>query len=187
MGTLRYTAITSLDGYIADEDGDFGWAEPDAEVHAFINDLERTAGTHLYGRRMYETMAAWETEPALAEGSPIARDYAEIWQAADKIVYSTTLTTPTTSKTRIERRFDPDAVRQLKADTPDDLGIGGAGIAAAAFEAGLVDEVQLVVAPVVVGGGTRCLPDRVRLDLELLDTRRFDSGMVFLRYRAVPR
>lgn len=187
MGILRYTAITSLDGYIADDEGSFDWAHPDAEVHAFINDLERGVGTHLYGRRMYEIMASWETEPAIAEGSEIARDYAQIWQAADKIVYSTTLTAPFTSRTSVERRFDPDAVRQLKARSPHDLGIGGAGIAAAAFAAGLVDEVQVVVAPVVVGGGTACLPADVRLDLELVDTRRFDSGMVFLHYRAAGR
>ena len=184
MGSLIYSAIASLDGYIEDEDGTFGWAEPDEEVHRFINELERPVGTYLYGRRMYETMLAWETESALAEQSPFMRDFAEIWQAAEKVVYSRTLTATPTKRTRIERDFDADVVEMLKSTAERELTIGGAELAAHAFRDRLVDEVHLFVAPVVVGGGKRCLPDAVRLDLELLDERRFDGGMVFLRYGA---
>jgi dihydrofolate reductase len=183
-GSLIYSAIASLDGYIEDEDGTFGWAEPDEEVHRFINELERPVGTYLYGRRMYETMVGWETEPAPAERSPVMREFAEIWQAAEKIVYSGTLTTAPTRRTRIERAFDADAVRALKSTAERELAIGGAELAAQAFRDGLVDEVHLFVVPVIVGGGKRCLPEAVRLDLDLLDERRFDAGMVFLRYSA---
>src|SRR5919197_639071 len=153
MGRLIYSAITSLDGYIEDEEGRFNWAEPDEQVHAFINDLERPVGIFLYGRRLYETMAGWETNPSYAEQSPVARDFAEIWRAAEKIVYSRTLDTVTTSKTRIERDFDPDAVRQLKAAAESDLLVGGAALAAEAFRAGLVEECHLLLAPILVGGG----------------------------------
>jgi dihydrofolate reductase len=180
MAKLVYSAIASLDGYIEDEGGGFDWAEPDEEVHAFINDLERPLGTYLYGRRMYEMMVVWETDPSIADQSPLMRDFAEIWQAADKIVYSGTLETATTARTRIERRFDPEAVRQMKASAGRDMVVGGAELAAHAFRAGLVDECHLFVAPVVVGGGKRSLPDDVRLDLELLDERRFEGGMVYL-------
>jgi dihydrofolate reductase len=183
MAKLIYSAITSLDGYIEDEDGKFDWAKPDEEVHAFINDLERPAGTYLYGRRMYETMQGWETDPSFAEHSPTLRDYAEIWQRADKIVYSRTLESTATARTRLERDFDPAAVRELKASAQSDLTVGGPELAAHALRAGLVDECQLFVAPVVVGGGKRVLPDNVRLNLELLDERRFDNGTVFLGYR----
>jgi dihydrofolate reductase len=183
MAKLIYSVIASLDGYVADEDGNFDWAAPDEEVHAFINDLDRPVGTYLYGRRMYETMAGWETDPALADQSPLMRDFAEIWQAADKIVYSRTLQAVSTARTRIERDFDPEAVRQTKALAGRDLIVGGPELAARAFEAGLVDECHLFVAPVVVGGGKRSLPDNVRLELELLDERRFGSGMVYLYYR----
>jgi dihydrofolate reductase len=183
MADLIYSAIASLDGYTADEQGNFDWAEPDDEVFAFINDLERPIGTYLYGRRMYETMAGWETDPAFAEQSPLMRDFAELWQAADKVVYSTTLPTVFTAKTRLERAFDPDAVRQMKASAARDLTVGGPELAAHAFKAGLVDECHLFVTPIVVGGGKQSLPDRVRLELELLDERRFGNGMVFLRYR----
>jgi dihydrofolate reductase len=183
MAKLIYTAICSLDGYIEDTNGRFDWAAPDETVHAFVNDLERPVGTYLYGRRMYETMMVWETDPAFAEHSPITRDFAEIWQTAEKIVYSRTLTETPTARTRIERRFDAEAVRQLKATAGSDLAVGGAALAAAAFEAGLVDECQLFLAPVLVGGGKRCLPDGVRLALELVDERRFADGMVFLHYR----
>jgi dihydrofolate reductase len=183
VAKLIYSAIASLDGYVADEHGKFDWAEPDAEVHAFINDLERPVGTYLYGRRMYGTMAVWETVPDLAARSEVARDFAQIWQAADKIVYSRTLDEAPTARTRIERDFDPEAVRQMKASAGSDLSVGGADLAGDALEAGLVDECHLFVAPIVVGGGKRWLPDDVGLELELLDERRFGGGMVHLHYR----
>ena len=183
MARLIYSTIQSLDGYIEDADGDFGWAEPDEEVHQLFNDLLRPVGTYLYGRRMYETMAVWETDPALAAGPPVVADFAKIWQAADKVVYSTTLDRPVTARTRIERSFDPDAVRDLKASADRDLEIGGPQLAAEALRAGLVDEVSMVLAPVVVGGGKPALPDGVRLGLELVDQRRFASGMAYLAYR----
>jgi dihydrofolate reductase len=182
MARLIYSAIASLDGYVADESGNFDWAAPDEDVHRFVNELERPVGTYLYGRRMYETMVFWETAGG-ADQPPFVRDFAELWRAADKVVYSTTLERVSTARTRIERDFDADAVRRTKAEAERDLGVGGPGLAAHAIAAGLVDEYQLFVAPVVVGGGTRWLPDRVRLDLELLDERRFESGFVFLRYR----
>jgi dihydrofolate reductase len=180
MAKLIYSAIASLDGYVADENGRFDWAVPDEEVHAFINDLERPVGTYLYGRRLYEVMAAWET---VNDESPSMQDFAELWRAADKIVYSKTLQTVSSSRTRIERDFDPDAVRQLKATAGRDMTVGGPNLAAQAIKAGLVDEWHLFVAPVVVGGGKRALPDDVHLNLELADERRFDRGMVFLHYR----
>jgi dihydrofolate reductase len=179
---LTYLAIASLDGYIADEHGKFEWREPDAEVHAFFNDLERPVGTYLYGRRMYEVMLAWETL-ALDGQPPHIQDFAEIWRAADKVVYSRTLEAATSARTSIEREFDPGAVRRLKAEAERDLAVGGPELAAHAFRAGLVDEVHLFVAPIVVGGGTRCLPEGLRVGLELLDERRFGTGMVFLGYR----
>jgi dihydrofolate reductase len=182
MAKLIYATITSLDGYVADEDGKFDWAEPDEEVHSFINDLERPVGTYLYGRRLYEVMVAWETLPRVDQ-PPFLRDFAEIWQTADKIVYSKTLQTVTSARTRIERDFDPEAVRQMKAQEGRDLSVGGPDLAADAIKAGLVDEWHLFLAPMVVGGGTKSLPDGVRLNLELLDERRFGNGMVFLRYR----
>lgn len=184
MAKLIYLSIMSLDGYVADEKGNFDWAEPDAEVHAFVNELVRTVGTHLYGRRMYETMRYWETAHTLADPPAVVRDYTEIWQAADKVVYSTTLDEPSTARTRIERTFDPAGVRRLKAGAGRDLTIGGPGLAAQAIRAGLVDEYQLLLVPVLVGGGTRALPDGARLDLELLDERRFGSGVAYLDYRA---
>ncbi|HZM37676.1 MAG TPA: dihydrofolate reductase family protein [Acidimicrobiales bacterium] len=183
MARLIYSTIQSLDGYIEDVDGHFDWSEPDEDVHQHFNDLLRPVGTFLYGRRMYETMAVWETEPALAAGPPVIADFAKIWQAADKIVYSTTLDRPVTARTRIERSFDPDAVRELKASADRDLEIGGAHLAAQALRAGLVDEVGLMLAPVVVGGGKQAIPDGVRLGLELVDLRRFPSGMAYLAYR----
>ena len=185
MAKLIYSAIASVDGYVADEEGKFDWAEPDAEVHAFINDLERAVGTYLYGRRMYETMAGWETDATLAAQSALMREFAEIWQAAEKIVYSRTLETASTRSTRIERNFDPEAVRRIKASAGRDLTVGGPDLALQAFRAGLVDECQLFVAPIIVGGGKQALPDDVRLKLELLAERRFDAGMVYLRYRAL--
>jgi dihydrofolate reductase len=183
MAKLIYSAIASLDGYVADVDGNFDWAVPDEEVHAFINDLERPVGTYLYGRRMYETMVGWETDPTLADRSPLMRDFAEIWQAADKIVYSKTLEAVSTARTRIEQDFDPEAVRQMKALAGRDLIVGGPELAAQAFRAGLVDECHLFVVPMVVGGGKRSLPDNVRIKLELLDERRFGNGMLYLKYR----
>ena len=183
MAKLIYSAIASLDGYVADEDGNFDWAVPDEEVHTFINDLDRPVGTYLYGRRMYETMAGWETDHTLADHSPLMRDFAEIWRAADKIVYSKTLEAVSTARTRIERDFDPEAVREMKASAGRDMVVGGPDLAAQACRAGLVDECRLLVAPVVVGGGKRSLPNNVRLKLELLDERRFGNGMVYLHYR----
>lgn len=177
---LIYSMITSLDGYTADADGKFDWAAPDEEVHAFINDLQRGIGTHLYGRRMYEVMLYWETLP-LEGHSPVGRDFAAIWRSADKIVYSATLRSASSARTRIEPRFDPGAVRALKQH--GDVSIGGPGLAAAAVRAGLVDEYQLFVTPVVVGGGTAVFPDGVRARLDLVDQRRFASGVVYLRYR----
>jgi dihydrofolate reductase len=183
MAKLIYSAIASLDGYVADEDGNFDWAVPDEEVHAFINDLDRPVGTYLYGRRMYETMVGWETDHTLADQSLLMRDFAEIWQAANKIVYSKTLEAVSTARTRIERDFDPEVVGRMKAVAGRDLIVGGPELAAQAFKAGLVDELHLFVAPMVVGGGKRSLPNEVRLKLELLDERVFGSGMVYLYYR----
>jgi dihydrofolate reductase len=182
MARLIYMALQSLDGYVADQDGKFDWAEPDEEVHAFVNDLERPVGTYLYGRRMYEVMAAWESI-ALADQPPFMRDFAEMWRAADKVVYSRTLETVSTARTRIERDFDPEAVRQIKASAARDLAVAGPELAAQAFKAGLVDECHLFLAPIVVGGGKQSLPSDVRVNLELLDERRFAGGMVHLRYR----
>jgi len=183
MAKLIYSAIASLDGYVADEDGRFDWAAPDAEVHRFVNDLERPIGAYLYGRRMYEVMVFWETAHTLADQPPYVQDFAEIWRAADKIVYSKTLETVSSARTRIEPVFDPGAVRQLKATAARDITVGGPTLAARALEAGLVDELHLFLSPVVVGGGKRSLPDNVHLKLELLDERRFGNGAVHLRYR----
>ncbi|HYP56188.1 MAG TPA: dihydrofolate reductase family protein [Solirubrobacterales bacterium] len=183
MADLIYSAIASLDGYIADESGGFDWAEPDAEAHAFINDLERDVGTYLLGRRMYETMAVWETDPTLAAHSAEMRDFAGIWKAAEKVVYSRTLEAATTRRTRIERSFDPEAVGQLKASAERDLAIGGPSLAAHAFRAGLVDECHLFLAPIIVGGGKRALPESLRQELDLGAERRFESGMAYLQYR----
>jgi dihydrofolate reductase len=180
--TLIYSMLASLDGYVEDTAGKFDWAAPDAEVHTFVNELERPVGTYLYGRRMYETMRYWEDPPALSEQPPYIRDYAAIWQAADKVVYSRTLQTVSTGRTRLEPEFDVEAVRQLKHDAPGDLSVGGPELAGQAIAAGLVDEYHLFLAPVLVGGGRRALPDGVRADLELIDERRFSGGMVYLRY-----
>jgi dihydrofolate reductase len=182
MAKLIYSAITSLDGYIADEEGNFDWAAPDEEVHSFVNDLERSVGTYLYGRRMYEVMAYWETALKIPDQPPVVEDFAQIWQAADKIVYSKTLETVSSARTRIDRDFDPEAVRQMKAAAGHDLTVGGPDLAAQAINAGLVDEYHLLLTPVVVGGGKRSLPKNFRLKLELLDERRFDNGVVYLHY-----
>ena len=183
MARLIYSAITSLDGYVADEDGNFDWSAPDEEVHSFVNDLERTVGTHLYGRRMYEVMAYWETAHTLPDQPPFIQDFAGIWQAADKIVYSKTLETLSSARTRIERDFDSEMVRQLKATAGRDISVGGADLAAQAIKAGLVDEYHLFLTPIIVGGGKQSLPDNVRLELELLDERRFGNGVVHVHYR----
>jgi dihydrofolate reductase len=180
VAKLIYSTIASLDGYVADEDGNFDWAEPDEEVHTFVNDQLRPVGTYLYGRRMYEVLVAWET---ISDQTPHIRDFAEIWRAADKVVYSRTLATPSSARTRIERDFDPEAVRRMKAAAGRDLTVGGPGLAAHAFKAGLVDECHLFLAPIVVGGGNQALPDNVRVRLELLDERRFGNGVVYLRHR----
>jgi dihydrofolate reductase len=183
MGKLIYSANTSLDGYIADEDGNFDWAEPDEEVHKFVNDLERPIGTYLYGRRLYETMVYWETAP-IAGQPPFVQDFAEIWQAAEKIVYSRTLDRVASARTRIERDFDPEVVRQMVAGAARDSTVGGADLAAQAIRAGLVDECHLFLTPVVMGGGKRSLPSDVRVKLELLDERHFGNGVVHLHYRS---
>jgi len=183
MAKLIYSAITSLDGYVADEDGSFDWAVPDEEVHSFVNDLERPVGTYLYGRRTYEVMVGWENAHTLADQRPVMQDFAEIWQAADKIVYSKTLETVSSARMRIERDFDPDAIREMKARAVRDITVGGPKLAAQAIEAGLVDECHLFLTPIVVGGGKQSLPTGVRLELELLDERRFGNGVVHLHYR----
>jgi dihydrofolate reductase len=182
MGKLIYSAIGSLDGYFEDAGGRFDWAAPDEEVHAFVNDLERPIGTYLYGRRMYETMVFWETASTAGE-PPMFGDYAEIWRAAEKLVYSRTLQTPSSARTRIEREFDPDTVRQLKLSSTADISIGGGDLAGQAIGVGLVDECHLFVCPIVIGGGKRTLPDNVRAQLELLNERRFKNGVVHLHYR----
>jgi dihydrofolate reductase len=183
LAKLIYSAIASLDGYIEDEHGTFGWAEPDEEVHAFANELQRPIGTYLYGRRMYETMAAWETLGA-ARDPPVLREFGEVWRDAEKIVYSSTLESVWTARTRLEPRFDPETVRRLKREAEGDLAVGGAALAAAAFAAGLVDELHLFLAPVLVGGGKQALPDGIRLQLEHEDQQSFSGGFVYLRYRS---
>ena len=182
MGKLVYTGITSLDGYIADENGDFDWSAPDEEVHAFVNDLERPVGTYLYGRRMYEVMRVWQTMP-LDDEPPVIADYAELWREADKIVFSNSLTEVSTPKTRLEHGFDPAVIRELKDSSDSDLSIGGPRLAGFAITAGLVDEFGVFVNPVIVGGGTKYLPDHVRVDLDLVDEHRFGNGVVYLGYR----
>lgn len=183
MARLIYSTITSLDGYVADENGNFDWTAPDAEVHTFVNDLERGIGTHLLGRRMYEVLAYWETAHTIPDLSAVEQEYAQIWQATDKIVYSKSLEMVSSARTRIERDFDPEAIRQLKAAADRDISVGGPALAAHALSARLVDECQFFLNPVVVGGGNQALPDNLRLDLELLNERRFGNGVVYLHYR----
>jgi len=184
LARLIYSVIASLDGYIEDEHGKFDWAAPDQEVHGFINALERSASTYLYGRRMYEVMSFWGTTEASAPGqSPVVREYTEIWQAADKVVYSRTLTTTSTERTRIESEFDPEAVGQMKERSEGDITVAGPNLAAQAIGAGLVDDLHLFVVPIVVGGGKRALPDDVIWKLDLLDEHRFAGGVVHLHYR----
>jgi len=183
MARLIYSAITSLDGYVADEAGNFDWAAPSEEVHAAVNDLVRTIGTNLLGRRMYEVLLAWETMDVAGEPAVI-QDYAQIWRAAEKIVYSNTLQAASSSRTRLERAFDPEAVRRMKTQAVTDISVGGPTLAATAIKAGLVDEYHLFLYPIVVGGGTRALPDHVRVTVELVHERRFGGGVVYLHYRA---
>ena len=183
MARLIYIANLSLDGYTEDRDGKFDWTPPDEEGFKFITDLVRATGTHLYGRRMYQTMMVWETDPNLAAESALRRYFAETWQAADKLVYSRTLEAVSTRKTKLERNFDPEAIRQLKETVEHDLLIGGPELAAHAFRSGLIDECHLFFVPIIVGGGKPCLPANVRLELELLEERRFGNGTVFLRYQ----
>lgn len=184
MAKLIYSLIQSVDGYTEDAHGDFSWGAPDEDVHAYINELASSVGVYLYGRKMYETMVYWETAHLLPDQSTVELDWARQWQAAEKIVYSTTLSEPRSARTRIERSFDADAVRRLKESTAHDIAVAGPGLAAHALRAGLVDEVQMIVCPVVVGGGTRFFPADVRLDLTLLEQRRFGDGVVVLRYGA---
>jgi dihydrofolate reductase len=186
MADLIYSVITSLDGYISDKEGNFDWAEPDEEVHSFVNQLERPVGTYLYGRRMYETMAVWETLQTHDQPAFIA-EFADIWRAADKVVYSSTLGSASTPRTRLESKFEPEAVRRLKESSPRDITIAGPTLAAHAFRAGLVDVCQLLIAPVLVGDGKNAFPGGVRLNLTLHDERRFANGMVFLHYRTAKR
>jgi dihydrofolate reductase len=186
VARLIYSVIASLDGYVADENGNFDWAAPDEEVHAFVNALERPIGTYLFGRRMYETLAVWDRPEMLTDPSPAAREFAEIWQAARKIVYSTSLSSVSMRRTRLEHRFDTDAVRRLKAESPSDLSVGGPNLAGQAIQAGLVDEIQLFLCPVTAGGGNAAFPRHRKLELELVDQRRFTSGVMFLRFSLRP-
>ena len=183
MGRLIYSMMQSLDGYVSDAAGGFGWAEPDESVHTFANQLQRPIGTNLLGRRMFEVMSAWETLGTSGDEPAYIVEFGELWRASEKVVYSTTLDSVGDARARIERRFDSEAVRRLKEQSARDISISGPTLAAQAIESGLVDEYQLFIAPVVVGGGTRCLPDGVRLDLRLIDHRRFDNGMVYVSYR----
>ena len=187
MAKLIYSAITSLDGYVEDSKGNFDWAAPDRAVLAFVNDLERPIGTYLYGRRMYETMRFWETAPAGSDQSAEIRDFAEIWRAAEKVVYSRTLRTPSSERTRIETAFEPAAIGRLKESSARDITVGGAELAGQAMAAGLVDECHLLLNPVIVGGGKPALPDGVHAQLELLAERSFGSGVVHLHYRITSR
>ena len=184
MARLIYAVLSSLDGYVADAEGTFDWAAPDEEVHTVVNDLQRSTGTLLLGRRMYEVLVAWETIDTADQPAPIG-DYAELWRATDKIVYSRTLETPSSARTRIERTFEPETIAQMKATATRDLGVGGPDLAAQAFRAELVDEIHLFLSPIVVGGGTQALPDGVRVHLELQSERRFGNGTVHLDYRTV--
>lgn len=183
MAKLIYVTNTSVDGYIEDEAGRFDWTPTDDELFAFITDLVRPLGTYLYGRRLYQSMALWETDPRLAAGSELRTDFANVWQGADKVVYSTSLTSVATARTRLEHTFDPDAVRAMKASASRDLMVGGAQLAARAFDAGLVEECHLFIRPVVVGGGKPALPGGMRADLDLLEEVRLSGDVVYVRYR----
>jgi dihydrofolate reductase len=185
MAKLIYASNASLDGFMSDQAGSFNWSEPSEALHAFFNDLIGPIGTHLYGRAMYEVMAYWETALAILDHSPVEHEFARIWQGADKIVYSTKLTSVATKNTRIEHAFDVDAVRRLKATAVQDISIGGANLASQAFQAGLIDECHLIVHPIIVGGGKPALPQNIRVDLGLINEQRFDGGVVQLHYRVL--
>jgi dihydrofolate reductase len=186
MAKLIYAAISSVDGYVADAEGNFDWSTPDQEVHRFVNELERPIGTHLYGRRMYEVMRYWETAQTGSGDLSADLEYAKIWRAADKIVYSKSLEQVSSARTSIEREFDPEAIQQLKSAAARDISVGGPTLAARALRLRLVDECHLFLSPIVVGGGNPALPDNIRLELELLDERRFSNGVVYLHYRFKP-
>lgn len=185
MAKLIYSMLASFDGFVADEDGNFDWAEPDEEVHAFVNDLSRSIGTHLFGRKMYDVMAAWENLPDFDTQPPVMQDFARIWQAAEKVVFSKTMQDVRTGRTRLERSFDPEKIAALKRSSSSDLSVSGPGLAALAIGAGLVDEFHIFLAPVIVGDGNRLLPEGVRSKLELLDQRHFESGFAYVHYRTV--
>jgi len=185
MAKLIYTAITSVDGYIEDENGNFEWGIPNEQVHCFINNLERSIGLYLYGRRMYEVMDAWEKASTFSDQPPFIQEFAYIWQAADKIVFSKTMNAVSSARTRIERDFVPDAIREMKLQAAKEISVGGPELASHAFIAGLVDECHIFLAPIVVGGGKRFLPDTLHLKLELLDENCFNNGMVHLHYQVV--
>jgi dihydrofolate reductase len=186
MAKLIYAAISSLDGYVADSEGNFDWSVPSEEVHRFVNGLEREVGTYLYGRRMYEVMRYWETASTGNGEQSAGQEFAESWQASDKIVYSRSLQQTSTSRTRLEREFEPGAIQQLKAQGTRDIAVSGPTLAAQALRHGLVDEIHLFLSPILIGGGTPALPDNLRLPLELLDQRRFGNGVVHLHYRVAP-
>ena len=183
---LIYSTIASLDGFVADDNGDFRWAAPDEEVHAFVNDLERPVGTYLYGRGMYEVMTYWETALNQPDEHEVTADFAKLWLLADKVVFSTKLESVSTARTRLEREFDPESIRQMKSEAERDIGIGGPTLAAEAFACGLIDEVHCFVVPVIVGSGKRSLPADQFINLELLDQRRFEAGTVYMHYRVMP-
>lgn len=183
MAKLQYSAIMSLDGYIADKDGNFTWSAPDEEVHAFVNDVERQVGTYLLGRRMYEVMVVWETMPTDTDAAAVEREFAQSWHQKDKVVYSRTLKDVSSSRTVLEREFDPEAVRRMKVEASADISVSGPELASHAFRAGLVDECQFYISPIVIGGGKRFLPEDLRVNLELLGQQRFRNGVVYLHYQ----
>ena len=185
MAKLIYSALTSLDLFVADKTGNFDWAAPDEEIHTFVNDLGRPIGTHLYGRRMYEVLVAWESDDIVVGQPPLIADFASIWRGADKIVYSRSLESVSSARTRIERDFDPEAIRAMKASADRDISIGGPELAAQALRAGLVDEIHLILNPIIIGSGNPALPDDLRVRLQLLDERRFGSGALYVRYRTI--
>lgn len=182
MASLIYSVISSLDGYIEDQSGNFDWAAPDQEVHAFVNDMERPVGTYIYGRRMYQTMLFWEKPENLAGEPPVMQDFATIWRSADKLVFSRTITAVSSARTRLKRQFDPGSIARMKATSGKDISIGGPELAAVAIRNGLVDELRLLLAPIIVGGGKPSLPRDLRVRLELVEQRRFDNGVVYLDY-----
>jgi dihydrofolate reductase len=182
MARLVYAVLASLDGYVADEAGNFDWAAPGEDVHRFINELERSVGTYLFGRRLYEIMAVWQDFPDIEQEPEVIGEYAAIWQSADKIVYSETLAAVTTPKTRLDRSFDPQSVRAMVTDQEQDVSIGGPTLASHALRAGIVDDIHLFIVPHIVGGGTPCWPAGLPLQLDLAEQERFSDGTVYLHY-----